>query len=476
MVFVMSMFMAIMDITIVNVALPTLARDFHVAPTSIDIVVTGFLVSLAVFIPASGWLGDRYGTKKILLTAIAIFTGASALCGQAHSLEELTAFRVLQGVGGGMLTPVGLAILFRTYPPEERVRASRLLILPTAFAPALGPVIGGLFVTHLSWRWVFYVNVPIGLVAFVFGLLFLEEHREPRPGQFDLPGFVLAGVGFALLMYSVSLGPADGWSSAEVVASGLVGAVMLAALVAVELRRRDPLLDLRLLKDRLFRSTSLVMFLGMAAFLGTLYLVPLFYQDGLGLTALMSGLSTFPEALGVMIGAQISGRLYPRVGPRRIVAGGTMLLALMMLALTAGGHAPSLWYLRGVLFVMGIGAGHIFVPLQAAGFATIKPSSMGRASGFFNADRQLGSAVGVALLTTVAAAVGIEHVVRGTVQANLLAYRAAFWTAAGLAVLSSLAAWLIRDSDAAPTMVRTHTSPVRDEHAESPGPPALVSD
>src|SRR5205807_7025141 len=190
-VYVAAMFMTIMDVTIVNVALPRLGRSFGVEATHVDTVVVGYLVSLAVFIPASGWLGDRFGTKRVLLTAIAIFTGASALCGLAQSLTQLVLFRILQGVGGGMLTPVGMAMLFRTFPPHERIRASRILVTPTALAPALGPVVGGLLVTELSWRWVFYVNVPIGLFALAFGFLALDEHREPDPGRFDLPGFLL---------------------------------------------------------------------------------------------------------------------------------------------------------------------------------------------------------------------------------------------------------------------------------------------
>jgi MFS family permease len=151
-VFVMAMFMAIMDTTIVNVAVPTLARDLHVRTTNVDAVVVSFLVSLAVFIPASGWLGDRFGTRRVLLVAIVIFTAASALCGLAQSIAQLVLFRILQGAGGGMLTPVGMAMLFRTFPPAERMRASRILILPTALAPALGPVVGGALVTELTWR------------------------------------------------------------------------------------------------------------------------------------------------------------------------------------------------------------------------------------------------------------------------------------------------------------------------------------
>ncbi|HEY6786710.1 MAG TPA: MFS transporter, partial [Trebonia sp.] len=164
-VYVVAMFMAIMDTTIVNVALPTISRDLSAPLNRVDGVVVGFLVSLAVFIPASGWLGDRFGTKRVFLAALALFTAASALCGLAHSFAELVWFRVLQGAGGGMLTPTGMAMLYRTFPPEERVRATRILAIPTALAPALGPVVGGILVTAVGWRWVFFVNVPIGVAG-----------------------------------------------------------------------------------------------------------------------------------------------------------------------------------------------------------------------------------------------------------------------------------------------------------------------
>src|SRR5260370_14948362 len=174
-VFVAAMFMSIMDTTIVNVALPTIGRDFSVSPTAVDSISIAFLVSLAVFIPASGWLGDRRGGKRVLLAAVAVFAAASALCGLASSLGERVAFRVLQGAGGGMLAPVGMAMLYRTFPPAERIRAAAILTVPTTLAPALGPVLGGLLVTDLSWRWVFYVNLPPCAAAFAFGLLFRQQ-------------------------------------------------------------------------------------------------------------------------------------------------------------------------------------------------------------------------------------------------------------------------------------------------------------
>src|SRR5881275_1797765 len=269
-VFVAAMFMSIMDGTIVNVALPSLGRQLGVPSTSIDAVVVAYLVSLAVVIPASGWLGDRWGTKRIFLLALALFSLASALCGLAQNFTMLVVFRFLQGAAGGMLAPVGTTMLYRTFPPAQRVQISSVLIVPTVIAPATGPVLGGLLVDQLSWRWVFFVNVPIGIAAFLFGLVFLQEHREPTAGRFDLPGFLLAGIGLPLALYALSEGPTSGWTSLTVLGSALWGLLLLSAFVVVELRRREPLLDLRLLDNRLFRTANLVSLVSSAGFLGVL--------------------------------------------------------------------------------------------------------------------------------------------------------------------------------------------------------------
>ena len=304
-VYVAAMFMTIMDSTIVNVALPTIGRSFGVASTSVASVSIYFLVSLAVFMSASGWLGDRFGGKRVLLTAIVVFTVASALCGMAGSLAELDVFRVLQGAGGGMMAPVGLAMLFRAFPPAERLRASSILTVPTTLAPALGPVLGGLLVTELSWRWVFYVNVPLGILAIAFGALFLESGNALQPGPFDTVGFVLAGASLGLLM-----------------------------------------------------------------------------------------------------------------------------------------------------FCLGVAMGQVFVPAQAAAFATISPEATGHASTMFNVIRQLGSAVGVAVFTTVIVAAGTTKTAAGRPAADLAAYHAAFLVAAALAAVGAAVALTIHDADAASTMVR----------------------
>ena len=456
-VYVAVLFLSILDVTIVNVAIPTIGRDFHTSAASVDVVVIGFLVSLAVFIPASGWIGDRFGGKRTLLAAIVIFTVASAMCGLATSLGELVVFRVLQGVGGGMLTPVGMALLYRTFPPQERVRLAGILMIPTALAPALGPVVGGLLVTDLSWRWVFFVNLPIGVAAVIFGALFVSERRESEPGRFDLSGFVLAGVGLGALMYGVSEGPSKGWESVPVVATLVAGVLLLALMVRVEMSVDQPMINLRLFGDRLFRWTNVLVVMTMTGFFGVLYLVPLYYQDARGLSALNSGLSTFPEAIGVMISAQVVSRyLYPVIGPRRLMAAGLSGIALVTVAMAgASGPTTSLWYMRVLMFALGLGIPFVMMSMQAAAFATISPESTGRASTLFNANRQLGGAIGVALLSTVLAAIGPTRRVSAHLVAHVAAYRGAFLAAAVVALAGSLTALrTVSDADAASTMVR----------------------
>ena len=441
------------DVTIVNVALPTIGRDFAVTPTAVDSISIGFLVSLAVFIPASGWLGDRFGGKRVLLIAIAVFTLASALCGLASSLGELVAFRVLQGAGGGMLAPVGMAMLYRAFPPEERIRASGILTVPTTFAPALGPVLGGLLVTDLSWRWVFYVNLPIGAAAFAFGAVFLKHSAQSRPGRFDLTGFLLSGIGLGALMYGVSEGPDLGWGSTTVLGTIVVGLVLLVIMVVFELRTKEPIVALRLLGNRLFRSANGVMVLGSIAFLGTLYVISLYYQDGRGLSPLQSGLSTFPEAIGVMFGAQLATRvLYPLLGPCRHIAIGLTGTAASIGLLALLTTDSSLWWAGLLMFTLGLAMAQVFVPSQAAAFATITPSATGRASTMFNTIRQLGGAIGVALLTTVIVLIGATHMVAGHETANLTAYRVTFLVAAAICLAGVASALSIRDADAAATI------------------------
>jgi EmrB/QacA subfamily drug resistance transporter len=452
-VFVAAMFMSIMDSTIVNVALPSLGHQLGVSNVSIDAVVVSYLVSLAVVIPASGWLGDRFGTKLIFLGSLALFVVASALCGIAQSFPMLVVFRSLQGLAGGALTPTGTALLFRTFPPEQRVQVSRILIIPTVVAPAVGPVLGGFLVDNLSWRWVFYVNVPIGIAAFIFGLIFLYEYKEPNTGRFDLAGFLLAGIGLALLMYALSEGPAAGWTSPIILSSLVLGLVLLIVFVIVELRISQPMVNLRLFNNRLFRTTNLVSFFSSAGFLAVLFVGPLFLQEARGVNALQSGLTTFPEAIGVVISTQFVARLYPRTGPRMLTALGLTAVSIIMACLCFMGLTTDLWVMRGLMFLMGFGMAYAFLPMQTAAFATISRAATGQASTLYNAERQLGAAFGVAILSTVLSAVGpVSRSANGTIVPNVTAYHAAFIAAAILTLIGAGFALAIHNSDAAATM------------------------
>ncbi len=452
-VYICGMLMNSLDSTIVNVALATLSREFGVTPAAIEAVVIGYLVSLAVFIPASGWLGDCFGAKRIFLTALALFTVASALCGLAQSLEQLVLFRVMQGAGGGLLTPVGMAMLYRTFAPHERMGLSRILMFAVILGPASGPVLGGLLIEQLSWRWAFYVNIPVGALAFLFGLIFLREHREAEPGGFDIPGFILAGAGFALTMFALSDGATRGWTSPVILTTGSLGIVILTAFVLVELRSATPMVQLRLLGNRLFRSTLLVSICATAGFVGILFVVPLFLQEARGASPLESGLTTFPEAIGVVASSQVVARLYPRIGPSRLMAGGLVIVASAMASLCAIDFTSSDWLVRGIMFGIGVGMACIFLPNQAASLATISKEQTGRASTLFSVQRQLGAALGVATLGSVLAAVGPERIgAAGETLPNLDAYRATFLTAAAFALCGAALALRVPDADAAATM------------------------
>ena len=233
-----------------------------------------------------------------------------------------------------MLTPIGIAMLFRAFPPIERARAATIVMVPTLAAPALGPVLGGLITDTIGWRWIFFVNVPIGLAALVFGLRFLREHTEPGAGRFDVPGFVLSGFGLGAIAFALNEGPRVGWDDPVVVVLGLGGVLAFALLVWVETHRPEPMLALRLLRDRLFATTNLVMAFGMASFVGLLFVLPLYLQGLRGLDPFDSGLVTFPQAIGILVSSQVAGRIYGRVGPRRLIIGGMLGAAVTVAGFT----------------------------------------------------------------------------------------------------------------------------------------------
>jgi EmrB/QacA subfamily drug resistance transporter len=443
--YVSGIFVTAMDMHIINVALPTLARTFHAPLPDVQWTVIAYLLTLAVFIPASGWIGDRIGTKRTFLFALATFTAASAVCGAAQGLGELVLARALQGIGGGMLTSTGTAMLYRAYGPEHRARVARTLMVPILVAPATAPVIGGVLTQDLSWRWVFLVNVPVGVATLLFGFLFLPEHRSSRHGRLDVRGLLLSGIGLSALLYAISEGSVLGWGSAPILGAGAGGIALLGLFARMALRQSDPILRLRLLRDRLFRATNIVFALSTGAFLGSLYLTPIFLQEVMHQSPIGSGTTTFVEAIGVVCAAQTLGRLYPRVGPRVMAGcGAAGLCTFLTLFLLVDSHT-SLWLLRALMFFGGLSNGGVFLALQTSMFTTISSEDTGHASAIYNSQRQSTIALNIAVLTTVVAGAG---------GGALHAFHAAYLTGALIEALGAVGAWtLIRTSDARPTML-----------------------
>ncbi|KLA27634.1 MULTISPECIES: MDR family MFS transporter [Bacillus] len=444
-VYITAMFMAAMDATIVNVALQTISKELQVPPSAMGTVNVGYLVSLAVFLPISGWLGDRFGTKRVFLTALFVFTTASALCGIANDITSLNLFRIMQGAGGGLLTPVGMAMLFRTFSPEERPKISRFIVLPIAVAPAVGPIIGGFFVDQMSWRWAFYINLPFGIVALLFGLLFLKEHIEKSAGRFDSLGFVLSAPGFAMLIYALSQGPSKGWAS-EIISTGIAGIVFITLFIIVELRVKQPMLDLRLLKEPVFRKMSLISLFSSAGLLGTLFVFPLMYQNVIGVSALESGLTTFPEAIGLMISSQIVPWSYKKLGARKVISIGLICTAIIFVLLSFVNHDTNPWQIRALLFGIGIFLGQSVGAVQFSAFNNITPPSMGRATTIFNVQNRLGSAIGVAVLASILAGFG-NNSVQNNAQSDFLPYQAALIGSAIFLLVALLFSLRISDKE-----------------------------
>lgn len=454
--FVFGLFMELVDMTIVNVALPTFARDFKASMTTIEWVVTGYLLSLAVFIPVSGWAGDLFGTKRTFMFALSVFTLGSLLCALAWNIQALIAFRVLQGIGGGMLTPVGTAMLFRAFPPAERAQAAALLVIPTVVAPASGPILGGYLVEFQSWRWIFLINIPIGVTGVLVAGLFLREEKQANPGRLDVPGFLLSAAGLASVMYALAEAGSRGFDDGRVQLFGLVGMALIVIFCVVELRTKEPMIDIRLFRDKLFRAANTVQFVIFSGFAGALFLLPLLLQTEMGLSPLESGLTTFPQAIGVATMAQPAARLYKRIGPRRMMMAGIAGATLTTLAFLLVDLQTSQWWIALIMLTRGWSFGLAMIPLQTATFATISSEDTGRASAIFNAGRQVAASFGVALLATVLTNRLIHHGAGLgdpiTRDGAVLAFHDAFIAASVLAALGIAASILVSDKEAAGTM------------------------
>ncbi|MFC6714620.1 DHA2 family efflux MFS transporter permease subunit [Branchiibius cervicis] len=402
-VVVLGAIMSILDITVVNVALPTFQKDLQVADYStVAWTVTAYTLALATVIPLTGWAADRFGTKRLYMMAILLFTLGSVLCAGATSIGMLIAFRVVQGLGGGMLMPLGMTIMTRAAGPQRMGRLMAILGVPMLLGPILGPIIGGYLIEHASWHWIFLINVPLGLIALIYAWFILPKDSPTPSESFDVIGMLLMSPGLALFLYGVSSIPEAGTiASAKVLIPGLVGLALVIAFVFYSFKPQHPLLDLSLFRNYNLSISVLTMFLFAAAFFGGLLLVPTYFQQVRGESALQSGLLVAPQGLGAMLTMPIAGALADKFPVGRIVPVGLAIIVAGMFGLTRIQADTSYGYLIAVLFVMGLGMGATMMPLMTAALRTLSGHEVARGSTLLNITQQIASSVGVAVISVV---------------------------------------------------------------------------
>ena len=407
-VVVLGAIMSILDITVVNVALPVFQREFAdnpaqpIAYSTVAWTVTAYTLALATVIPLTGWAADRFGTKRLYMMAIILFTAGSALCAVATSINMLIGFRVLQGLGGGMLMPLGMTIMTRAAGPHRMGRLMAILGVPMLLGPILGPILGGWLIENASWQWIFLINVPIGLVAVAYAFFALpKDHTEPSE-SLDVLGVLLMSPGLALFLFGVSSIPEKGTMNApKVYANMAIGLALMLAFVWHSFRPQHPLLDLRLFRNRNLAVSTTTMFLFAAAFFGGLLLVPTYFQSVRGESTLDAGLLVAPQGIGAMLTMPIAGALVDRIPVGRIVPFGLLLIIGGMFGLTQITADTSYTTLIALLFVMGLGMGGTMMPIFTTALRTLTHHEVARGSTLLNITQQIASSVGVALMSVL---------------------------------------------------------------------------
>jgi EmrB/QacA subfamily drug resistance transporter len=446
--------MSILDTNIINIALPSVLKDFHASLQNGQLVIAGYLMALSVVIPLSGFLAERVGMKRLYMITLALFTAGSALCGLAWNVESLVFFRVLQGLGGGMLQPLGMAIVFTMITPLERPRFMALLGIPALLAPLVGPSLGGYIVQFASWRMVFLINVPIGLLDIGLAYVLLKETVIKPESKLDTRGFALATLAFPSLLLGLSRGAEMGWQSPVVLGLLCVGAVALGAFIRTELRHRDPMLRLQLFADPMFRLAVIIQWIGFFSLFGLNFLMPLFLQRVNGLGPAAAGRILLPMGVVAFVTMNIGGRLYHRVGPRPLIMTGLTALALTTFMWTRVDQNTSTLTLMLIVSGRALGLGLFAQNVQLVAYNTVPSGQMPRATALVNVGQRIDGALSSAVLTTVLIAglhvAGAPHgtsISDGTapIGSMVTAFHYVFWLMTGLSIVGAALGFFVHD-------------------------------
>jgi EmrB/QacA subfamily drug resistance transporter len=399
------LFMIMLDNTIVNVALPSIQRDLGIGIEELEWVVNGYALTFAVIMLTGGKLADLLGRRLIFIAGLAIFTAASLACGLAGSAEMLIGARVVQGVGAALMNPATLSIITATFPPRQRGMAIGIWAGVSAMALAIGPLIGGVIAEHIGWGWIFFINVPVGILAIVVARLVIQESRDTSQEQrLDLPGLLSSGIGLFALTYALIEANNYGWTSARILGLFALAAVALVTFVLLERHQRIPMLDLSLFKNRTFAGANVVMLLVALAMFGVFFYVSLYVQNVLGYSATEAGATFLPMTLLIVIFAPIAGKLSDRIGSRWLMAAGMTLVAGSLLVDSTFDASTTFWNILPALLLGGVGMGLAMTPTTAAAMGSVEVDKAGVGSAVLNSMRQVGGSLGIAVMGAIVAA------------------------------------------------------------------------
>ncbi|MEC0232365.1 MDR family MFS transporter [Paenibacillus alba] len=405
---VVGIFMVILDGTAVNVALPKLQEEFKLLNLSlVQWTVIGYALAQAAVIPLAGWLSDRFGAKKIFLISVGLFTIGSGLCALANTVEMLITFRIIQGLGGGVVVPIAMAFIYRLSPPGKVGAVMGMMGIPILLGPALGPVVAGWLVEYHSWQWIFLINLPIGVIGIILGIRTLPNIQRQSVASLDLLGMLLGPIAFAALVYGVSSGgidPVTGkstWTSPDTLIGSGVGIVALVLFVIVELRRDNPLLELRVFRSGNFTKGIIVQWISQIAMFGTMFLVPLYLQQAHGYSPLKTGLIMLPQALASGLFMPIGGKLSDRFGARPLVLAGMALTTISALLLSNISGNSGVGTVMLPLALLGAGMGLFMMPLNNHLIQSAPQNLVGRVTSLTNAAQQVMMSFAIAILMTI---------------------------------------------------------------------------